>query len=121
MERFKGVIAQYRSSKIYRALLPDRKEIRILTLHPGSGNDPISLTLEHISLNDGPRYNALSYTWGETLVTRKVLIDGKALPVTDNLHIALKHFSSPDKVFSFGLMPSASISVTYAREVSKSN
>ena len=50
---------------MYGPLDESRRDIRIMILHPGSGNDPVLISLENDSddrrLQD---HAALSYTWG---------------------------------------------------------
>lgn len=42
-------------------------QIRLLSLHPGVGSSAIQCTLRVLSLEDNPRFTALSYTWGEPI------------------------------------------------------
>lgn len=95
MDRLKKAITRGRARLIYRPL--QSNEIRILTLKPGSGPDPIACTLRHVSLDDQPEYEALSYTWGDPKNTRKILVDGKKLQVTANLFDALENFRDPQQ------------------------
>ncbi|PMD14479.1 heterokaryon incompatibility, partial [Hyaloscypha hepaticicola] len=50
---------------------------------------PISCTLEKVSLEDSPKYSALSYRWGGT--GRQILVNEKPFTVTNKLEIALQH------------------------------
>ncbi|OAP56816.1 hypothetical protein AYL99_08928 [Fonsecaea erecta] len=45
----------------------------------------------HASLKDKPRYEALSYTWGDTSNKRDICMNGHRFPITLNLHIAFQH------------------------------
>ncbi|KZL67601.1 heterokaryon incompatibility protein [Colletotrichum tofieldiae] len=87
----------------YRALNPDKKEIRLIEVDPlraedfasGSGHQPVvRCRLKHLSLDDWPcHYTALSYTWGDPHVTNPIYIDGLEIPVTENLESALRHLA----------------------------
>lgn len=54
----------------------------------------------YLSGSDTIPYDALSYTWGNQGKTASVLVNGKAMKITPNLHSAFQHFRSPkvDKV-----------------------
>ncbi|KAK0651010.1 ankyrin repeat-containing domain protein [Cercophora newfieldiana] len=64
--------------------------IRVLRLCRGYDTDPISCELAEIFLqDDGVPYEALSYTWGNTIVDVQVTLGGKKKMVKDNLYTAL--------------------------------
>ncbi len=49
----------------------------------------IECALQHISLDDEPQYQALSYVWGNSRVRKCVLVDGiHPILVTENLAAA---------------------------------
>jgi hypothetical protein len=73
------------------ALDLDRREIRLLKILPGSFNDPLRCKLVKVSLDDKPKYNALSYVWGDPTVTKEILVDDIPFAVTTNLETALRH------------------------------
>ncbi|ORY57211.1 heterokaryon incompatibility protein-domain-containing protein [Pseudomassariella vexata] len=81
------------NSTIYDGLplICAREEIRVLHLHDGSGDDKVVCTLEKVSLDDNPTFNALSYVWGDATITAPVTINGRILNVTRSLELALKH------------------------------
>jgi hypothetical protein len=91
MELFKG-------PSCHRPLRGD--EIRLLKLLPGSFNDPIICYLEHESLASAPRYDALSYTWGDATRTSPIMLDGVQYPITTNLEAALRHVRHPEGILS---------------------
>ena len=64
-------------------------EIRILTLHAGDVTDPIVCSLRVVVLDERPKYEALSYTWGDPAVTETICVEGVEVDVTVNLEIAL--------------------------------
>jgi hypothetical protein len=66
--------------------------IRLLTLV--SANDskaPVKCSLQHVTFAQKPKYEALSYTWGDETTRKKISIDGKEFEVGQNLYHALKH------------------------------
>ena len=80
----------------YTPLDPSQPEIRLFRLHPGSGASPISGNLFHVSLDDKPAYEALSYCWGDANDRQLVTVDGKDFSVTTNLHIALRYLRNEE-------------------------
>ncbi|KAK3377592.1 heterokaryon incompatibility protein-domain-containing protein, partial [Podospora didyma] len=51
----------------YLPLNPDQgREIRVLTLHAGVFDEPLSCNLETVNLQLGPVYEAVSYTWADS-------------------------------------------------------
>ncbi|KAK2738109.1 heterokaryon incompatibility protein [Colletotrichum kahawae] len=75
----------------YKNLDPEKREIRLLEVVCEPGNTQISYRLHTVSLDDKPYFTALSYVWGDPLVTENINIDGFQTPVTVNLATALKH------------------------------
>lgn len=62
----------------YKALSPEKNEIRLLELFPATEFSKIKARLFSHSL-DGPSiYGALSYTWGDPSVTKAIELDGDA-------------------------------------------
>jgi hypothetical protein len=70
--------------------LPAGRFIRLLELHPGSQESPISCTLRVVELLDAPAYDAISYVWGDLANKRDITCNGKPLAVTANLFSALR-------------------------------
>lgn len=73
---------------VYDTPLLDR-EIRLLMLKIGNGDDAIHCTLDNRSLDnmpEGTKYFALSYVWGNPDETTTILCDGQLLSITKNLH-----------------------------------
>jgi hypothetical protein len=52
--------------------LTDSRDIHFLHVAPDNGDDEVSCTSSHVSLATAPKYETLSYTWGETDVTRQI-------------------------------------------------
>ncbi|PVH83556.1 HET-domain-containing protein [Cadophora sp. DSE1049] len=73
-----------------------RREIRLLTVHEGEGTE-IRCSLDIVSLDEAPPYEALSYVWGDPNRTREITLDGKSFQVTTNLARALRHLRDRQK------------------------
>jgi hypothetical protein len=71
-------------------------EIRLLTLRPPSSStfEPIHCTVTHSSLVSPSPYCALSYCWGDPTNKQEITMNGHPMPVTHNLHVALKQLRS---------------------------
>lgn len=77
------------------ALDRSRREIRLVRLAPVTLADPkaaIALELQHVSLDDGVAYAAMSYVWGDYSNPVEVDINNKPFPVGRNLHAGLERF-----------------------------
>jgi len=57
------------SSKFYRPLNLERDEIRLIVLQPGKGDDIVQVSIIHAFLSENPKYEALSYVWGDPKIT----------------------------------------------------
>lgn len=89
----------------FRDLELDRQQIRLFHLQPGEFHDPISGMLSIAYLEDGPKYEALSYVWGDPNVCMNISLDGHDVPVTTNLWAALRRCKSQAVVIpSYPLM-----------------
>ncbi|KAI4259489.1 MAG: hypothetical protein L6R42_004549 [Xanthoria sp. 1 TBL-2021] len=92
----------------YTPLDPQTKTTRLLSLRPGSFDNEIhvSLGIMHLTDNDLPDYEALSYTWGSRddpvdiwvadLPTDADPMGEGQLPVTQNLAVALRYLRSEE-------------------------
>lgn len=72
---------------------------RLITLIRGRWNDKILCTLNVYYRNQGkyPSYKALSYVWGRgRRDPPKILVNGFAVKVTNNLEMALRHLREED-------------------------
>jgi hypothetical protein len=84
--------------QLYHPLVAESREIRLLTVESGSHDEPLRCRLSTVALTSQPEYNALSYVWGDPIVSNaEPLIDlnGKRTLVTPNLHSALRHLRPP--------------------------
>lgn len=92
----------------FSPLDPSLKQIRLLRVNPDPSD--LSAVLETVSLNDDPKYTALSYTWGTDYpVGAGITLRGpehtKRLPITANLQAVLQHLcagSAPGPAASGG-------------------
>ncbi|KAF7952593.1 uncharacterized protein EAE97_002090 [Botrytis byssoidea] len=70
-------------------------EIRVLGIEPGTFDEPIHCTLSPCLLDDNPKYQALSYTWGDPSIRAPITVDGHVLMATTNLESALRYLRVP--------------------------
>ncbi|RDW82327.1 hypothetical protein BP6252_03439 [Coleophoma cylindrospora] len=85
----------------YQPLDISKRQIRIVTLQPKvpylNTRCDISCKLRTVSLGDKPKYEALSYVWGDPTKTRTILLDRVRFNVTENLYLALLRLRDPFK------------------------
>ena len=74
-----------------------RVTTRLLHLAPGTGSDPLKCSLSQVVLYDQPKYEALSYTWGDPADVCEITCSNKNVSVTRNLHAALSHLRYSDR------------------------
>ncbi|CAM1510951.1 Fc.00g084640.m01.CDS01 [Cosmosporella sp. VM-42] len=80
---------------LYKSLrLVGSNDIRLITLKPGDYNDPIVLSME-VANSQIEEYEALSYTWGSSVLTQRVEISGCSGWITESLDLALRHLRAP--------------------------
>ncbi|KAH7079052.1 heterokaryon incompatibility protein-domain-containing protein [Paraphoma chrysanthemicola] len=72
------------------------RQVRVLVLRAGQSDDPLSCDLEHVNLQQGPIYEALSYTWadanGDDALSHSIQCgkDGELIAITRNCDEALR-------------------------------
>lgn len=72
--------------------------IRLLILEPAQNSSTlINCRLIRATFAQKPKYEALSYTWGDETIRRKILIDGHDFTVAQNLFDALVHLQHPSE------------------------
>ncbi|KAK3384702.1 heterokaryon incompatibility protein-domain-containing protein [Lasiosphaeria ovina] len=81
----------------YAPLDAMRREIRLLSLCPGTNTEPLRCSLSVVSLDHVQSYEALSYVWGPADPHTQVVLDGKPFPVTQNLHAVLRRLRRIDE------------------------
>ena len=69
----------------YITPLSSQSSIRLLTLHRGCYNDAIECSLREKKRRDQVKYEALSYTWGNSLDLREIYINSQAVQIRTNL------------------------------------
>jgi hypothetical protein len=73
--------------------------IRVLSLLPGSFDDPLRCRLTVKPIEENPQYDALSYMWGNPSVTRQITLDDdETFPVTVSLENALRHIRLQNEI-----------------------
>jgi hypothetical protein len=88
----------YGGCKFYQySPLPSEKFIRLLEVYPGRVSDNIDCTLHQTELENAPKYEAISYAWGDPTNKVNVLCDGKIITVTQNLRDALLRLKLKDR------------------------
>jgi len=79
-------------SLVYRPLRVAYSEIRLLTLlRADNFSEPIRCTLHNISLDLRPKFEALSYCWGQPEIREQIQLDEHCIEVTVNLESALRY------------------------------
>ncbi|PQE14979.1 HET domain-containing protein [Rutstroemia sp. NJR-2017a WRK4] len=76
----------------FRELDTESNEIRLLTIQPAQSLDaPLVCDLEYASLDDVPKYEALSYTWGSPINPVTIMINNQHFKITHNLYTAMSY------------------------------
>ncbi|KAF8858588.1 hypothetical protein BDZ45DRAFT_590981 [Acephala macrosclerotiorum] len=70
--------------------------IRLLHLHPSIQNAVIEFDLEVVDLEAQPRFEALSYVWGNPHPRQTVICNGQPHSMTPNLALPLRRLRSLD-------------------------
>jgi hypothetical protein len=73
--------------------IPRGRSIRVLDLAPGTWDEPVICSLRTVHLDDDdPRYEAISYAWGDHNDRKPVICNGCAITTTRSLFEALQRF-----------------------------
>lgn len=67
----------------------DQHHIRLLEVLPDSTDGIIRCTLETHALAEAPKYNALSYVWGNSAPDKTIMCSGGSLKITQSLYAVL--------------------------------
>lgn len=86
-----------KTSLSHTPLVTTAREFRLFLLASGDENESIDGAILHVSLDDHPSYEALSYTWGNRVSLHPINVNGCTLMVTRNLLAALKRLRLPDQ------------------------
>jgi hypothetical protein len=84
------------SDNLY-AELPSGRHIRLLELFPGVGHDAIIIELTVYPLANAPKFDAISYVWGDSKKIVPVQCNRSTLNITMNLRAALVRVRYPDR------------------------
>ncbi|KAL2692527.1 hypothetical protein Neosp_002937 [[Neocosmospora] mangrovei] len=82
--------------------LTNSRQIRVLVLKAGKLEDPLQCELEHVNLQQGPIYEALSYTWaddkGDDSMSRAIRCGNESqfIGITKNCELALLRLRKQD-------------------------
>ena len=76
---------------MYKALDPQKREIRLVVIQAGNRDEEIVCQLETVSLDHEPGHSALSYVWGATEPQCFIRLDGVRFEAGPNLAQALNY------------------------------
>lgn len=77
---------------IYQALNQNVDCTRFVKIEPTDNDkDPTVCTLLEIAFAERPKFEALSYMWGDESIKKLITLDGLEFPVGENLYDALNH------------------------------
>jgi hypothetical protein len=82
------------SSLIYHPLNPERREIRLMYIKKSQPGDALEASLLHVSSDNTPQYEALSYVWGDKQNPGLLTLNGYHLEITPNLKAAFVELRS---------------------------
>jgi hypothetical protein len=72
-------------------------EFRLLTiLDEKAAGAVIHCSLDKASLIEPPKYRAISYCWGDPLITKSIIVNGCTIQVTTNLEAALQELRAQE-------------------------
>ncbi|KAG6358473.1 hypothetical protein INS49_014357 [Diaporthe citri] len=78
--------------------LPTGRWFRILKIHPGQFDDPLSCELVATPLDEAPQYRALSYVWGDPADVAPITCSGVKREITASLFEGLRRIRGTDAV-----------------------
>lgn len=89
---------KYDSEGLYKPLNLERREIRLLHIKPSLRlKEQPKCFLQTVSLDDNPRFEALSYAWGDPNLTRPIRLEDREWYATINLEAGLRYLRSPSE------------------------
>jgi hypothetical protein len=96
-----GVVVPLSQCSPYRyAPLKYQNSVRLLTLHPGEGSSPLSITLSEVQFEQKPQFDALSYTWatqdGDATLSSSIFCSGGRISTSKNCEAALHKLRNKD-------------------------
>lgn len=82
----------------YAPLKTDKKEIRLLVLKPGVGEEPLQCAFQQAFLVDRtPQYETISYVWGDAMIRGTVILNGNPLDIPESAENVLRRVRYADK------------------------
>ena len=84
-------------SSLYIPLANGTKEFRLITMLAGEGTDRLLHLLRHANLevNPAPRYETISYCWGDSEQRSSIIVNGLAVSVPVNAVATLRRLRQP--------------------------
>jgi len=83
----------------YAPLDPRSRQIRLVTLLPGNWQDDIHCEMTTVKFGKRmPKYETLSYVWGDPTTTRGIWVNDQIFSVGENLWIALRRLRNPQSL-----------------------
>jgi len=79
----------------YSPLDPENRQIRLVTLESGAWSDEIRCSIDVVSFDRHPIYEALSYIWGDEKDRKDIQLNGYLFDVTKNLWMVLRRLRDP--------------------------
>lgn len=106
----------------WQPLNKGREEIRLLDLDAGADDSSLSGKLRHVFLSERakPRYETISYAWGDPALVEKIVVDGKSISIPASAAAALRCMRLPQRDRILGLTASVSIRTTTMRKAIRS-
>ena len=84
----------------YPELRYPASSIRVLYIQLGTGREPVNGELRSFPLAQRPDFEALTYTWGDMKDSKSIIVNGKRMKISKNLHDALVSIRYPTKARS---------------------
>jgi hypothetical protein len=82
------------ASSIYLPLNHEARSIRLVSIKKGTQDSVLHANLLHVSLDNAPSYEALSYVWGEMRNPGRLTLNGLEMAITNNLEGTLLQLRS---------------------------
>lgn len=85
---------------LYNLVDVETKEIRLLTVAAGAGDEVLRCSLKHVKLSDSSTresYETVSYAWGNPNDRTPIYIDGRLVDIPSSAHRALRRMQNPSR------------------------
>ncbi|KAJ6257802.1 hypothetical protein Dda_7591 [Drechslerella dactyloides] len=77
--------------------LPNDNTFRVVEVFPGKKDSPIICRLHIADWKNPPKYEAISYAWGDITPTNPIVVNGRRLVIIRSLYTALNHLRYRDR------------------------